>query len=135
MYLVDTNIWLERLLDQAKSEEVGRFLDCAISERFFITDFAFHSIGVAMSRLRLMDGFLRFIQDIFVDGAVSLIHLDPEDMQRTAEAIEQFGFDFDDAYQYIAAEKYNLIIVSFDSDFDRTDLGRKTPGEVVQEMS
>jgi len=25
MYLVDTNIWLERLLDQEKSEEVGEF--------------------------------------------------------------------------------------------------------------
>lgn len=26
MYLVDTNIWLERLLDQERSAEVGRFL-------------------------------------------------------------------------------------------------------------
>lgn len=27
MYLVDTNIWLERLLGQAKSDEVGQFLE------------------------------------------------------------------------------------------------------------
>ena len=27
MYLVDTNIWLERLLGQAKSDEAGQFLD------------------------------------------------------------------------------------------------------------
>lgn len=27
MYLVDTNIWLERLLGQANSDEVGAFLD------------------------------------------------------------------------------------------------------------
>lgn len=27
MYLVDTNIWLERLLDQERSDEVARFLD------------------------------------------------------------------------------------------------------------
>jgi hypothetical protein len=26
MYLLDTNVWLERLLDQAESEEVGQFL-------------------------------------------------------------------------------------------------------------
>ncbi len=26
MYLVDTNVWLERLLDQEKSVEVGEFL-------------------------------------------------------------------------------------------------------------
>jgi len=28
--------------------------------------------------------------------------------------------DFDDAYQYALAEKHDLIIVSFDSDFDKT---------------
>ena len=26
MYLVDTNVWLERLLDQERSSEVGQFL-------------------------------------------------------------------------------------------------------------
>jgi len=38
MYLVDTNVWLERLLDQERSEEVGRFLDRVPSDRLFITD-------------------------------------------------------------------------------------------------
>lgn len=27
MYLIDTNIWLERLLGQAKSDEVGQFFE------------------------------------------------------------------------------------------------------------
>ena len=67
MYLVDTNIWLERLLDQARSGEVGHFLNHIPSERLFITD-----------------------------------------------------------------EKYNLALVSFDSDFDHTERGRKTPAEVLQ---
>lgn len=30
-------------------------------------------------------------------------------------------------------EKYNLTIVSFDSDFDQTEQGRKTPKEVLSE--
>jgi hypothetical protein len=38
--------------------------------------------------------------------------------------------DFDDAYQYTAAEKHNLILLSFDTDFDRTSRGRKTPAMV-----
>jgi len=46
--------------------------------------------------------------------------------------IEHFNLDFDDAYQYAIAEKYDLTIVSFDRDFDRTERGRKTPGEVVR---
>jgi len=132
MYLVDTNVWLERLLDQARSEEVGYFLDHTPSERLFITDFAFHSIGVVLSRLNQMEALLRFVQDVFLDGAVGLIHLEPGDTERLVRVTEQFNLDFDDAYQYVAAEKYNLALVSFDSDFDHTERGRKTPTEVLQ---
>jgi predicted nucleic acid-binding protein len=46
--------------------------------------------------------------------------------------IKQFNLDFDDAYQYVAAEKHDLTIVSFDSDFERTGRGRKTPAEVLK---
>jgi predicted nucleic acid-binding protein len=80
MYLIDTNIWLERLLDQKKSDEVGIFLDRMPSNQLFITDFSFHSIGVVMGRLNRMNAFLNFINDIFIYGAVSIIRLDPEDM-------------------------------------------------------
>lgn len=44
---------------------------------------------------------------------------------------QRFNLDFDDAYQYAVAEKYNLEIVSFDTDFDRTERRRKTPDEIV----
>jgi predicted nucleic acid-binding protein len=37
----------------------------------------------------------------------------------------------DDAYQHVAAEKYNLALVSFDSDFDHTERGRKTAAEAL----
>lgn len=130
MYLVDTNVWLERLLDQARTEEIGYFLDHTPSERLFITDFAFHSISIILTRLNRKDALLRFVQDAFIDGAVSLIHLEPEDTQHLVQMMEQFNIDFDDAYQYRAAEKYDLTIVSFDSDFDRTTRGRKTPVEI-----
>jgi hypothetical protein len=60
MYLIDTNIWLERLLDQKKSDEVGIFLDRMPSNQLFITDFSFHSIGVVMGRLNRMNAFLNF---------------------------------------------------------------------------
>lgn len=85
-----------------------------------------------MNRLNRVDALLGFVQDAFIDGAVSLIHLEPEDTQHIVRVIEQFGLDFDDAYQYTVAERYSLTIVSFDSDFDRTDLGRRTPAELAQ---
>ena len=44
---------------------------------------------------------------------------------------QRFGLDFDDAHQYAVAERYGLTIVSFDSDFDHTELGRKTHEELL----
>jgi predicted nucleic acid-binding protein len=131
MYLVDTNVWLERLLDQAKSQEVGQFLDYFSPDRLAITDFAFHSIGIALCRLKQKEILSRFVQDVFIDGGVDLVRLGPEDTQRLLDAMEQFNLDFDDAYQYLAAEKHGLILVSLDSDFDRTERGRQTPVEAL----
>ncbi|MDH7486504.1 MAG: hypothetical protein QHJ81_09555 [Anaerolineae bacterium] len=36
---------------------------------------------------------------------------------------------------YVAAEKYKLTLVSFDSDFDRTERGRRTPAEIWGSMT
>lgn len=43
---------------------------------------------------------------------------------------QAFNLDFDDAYQYLVAEKHGAEIISFDADFDRTKKGRKMPGMV-----
>lgn len=53
-------------------------------------------------------------------------------MEALTKIAERFNLDFDDAYQYVAAEKYDLVIVSFDADFDRTELQRKTPAEILR---
>ena len=58
MYLIDTNIWLERLLDQDRAHEVGDFLSNITTDNIKITDFAFHSLEMtrvfshSYSRLR-----------------------------------------------------------------------------------
>ncbi len=131
MYLLDTNVWLERLLAQERNEEVKLFLQKIPSEQLFITDFSFHSIGVILLRLGSGEAYLRFSRDAFVDGSVHLVHLYPEDIPGLLSSGEKFNLDFDDAYQYMAAEKYNLTLLSFDSDFDGTERGRKTPAEIL----
>ncbi|MBU4038087.1 MAG: PIN domain-containing protein [Proteobacteria bacterium] len=132
MYLIDTNIWLERLLDQERSAEVGSFLDRMPSNLLFITDFSFHSIGVIMSRLNRMNVYLDYIKDAFFYGSITIIRLEPDDIKRLVEVMDKFKLDFDDAYQYTAAEKWGLTLVSFDRDFDSTDMGRKMPGDIRQ---
>ena len=131
MFLVDTNIWVESLLEQERVLEVNDFLTRIPSESLFITDFAFHSIGLALYRLNSLELLASFTNDVFVNGRVKRVNLTPEDIPAIIEVIQRFGLDFDDAYQYAAAEKYGLTIVSFDSDFDRTQLGRRLPADLV----
>ncbi len=127
MYLVDTNIWLERLLDQEKSDEVGEFLSVVHSDMMGITDFSLHSIGVITTRLKRPDIFTAFVNDTCIEGAVNIISLVPEDLEKLVHSMALFNLDFDDAYQYTAADEYGYVLVSFDTDFDRTPLQRMTP--------
>ena len=131
MYLLDTNVWLDRLLDQERSDDVGQLLSRTPSDRLFITDFALHSIGLVLARLGRLDAFGRFVQDLFMDGAVTLVRLVPEDMLELTNVVRRFSLDFDDAYQYVATLKHDLTLVSFDGDFDRTEAGRKTPNQIL----
>jgi predicted nucleic acid-binding protein len=62
-----------------------------------------------------------------------LLHLDPDDTSRLVEIISETKRDFDDAYQYTAAEKYDLSIVSFDGDFDQAERGRRMPAQILAE--
>ena|ERR1051325_8787479 len=133
MYLVDTNVWLERLLNQDKSDEVGRFLEHVPASELNVTDFTFHSICIILTRLSRGEVLVDFVQDLFVDGAVNLVTVKPRDMRGLVETMGKLTLDFDDAYQYFAAQENALTLVSFDGDFDRTDTGRKTPGEVLRE--
>ncbi len=130
-YLLDTNIWLERLLEQERAEEVKQLLETVPSGRLLITDFSFHSIGVILLRLDRHEALLSFSKDLFADNSVRLLALEPSDMERLVAVGRNHRLDFDDAYQYVAAERNGASLVSFDGDFDNTELGRLTPHEVM----
>lgn len=64
MFLVDTNIWLEELLEQDRSKEVSDFLSRIPSDQLYISDFSYHSIGVIFSRLKKMNVFTVFTEEV-----------------------------------------------------------------------
>lgn len=132
MFLVDTNVWLELLLEQEKAEEVRRFLRNVEARLLAITEFSLYSVGIILTRLRKDTVFEDFLSDTLENAGVARISLNTGDLKRVLAVRRRFRMDFDDAYQYVAAEKYNLTIVSLDSDFDRTERGRKTPAGVLQ---
>jgi len=130
MYLVDTNIFLELLLEQDKAGDVRKFMKNTKTSDLYVTEFTIYSIGIALLRLKKFILFRRWIDDI-INSDVRTVRLELMELQSLINYTSKFGLDFDDAYQYAIAEKYNLKIVSFDSDFDRTAKRRKTPLEVL----
>ncbi|MBI3599584.1 MAG: type II toxin-antitoxin system VapC family toxin [Nitrospinae bacterium] len=131
MFLIDTNVWLELILEHEKAGDARRFFQEKDASTFFITEFSLYSIGIILFRLKKEAAFEDFLSDTIEDSGVSRIILTISDFKRVIEVRRRFRLDFDDAYQYTSAEKYNLTIVSFDRDFDNTELGRKTPVELL----
>ena len=128
--LIDTNVFLEIILQQDKAEQAKTLLERTENHEFFISGYSLHSIGVLLFRRRQHDIFQEFLDDMTLNAGMTVISVFADGMRAIIEVAQKFNLDFDDAYQYVAAEKNDLNIVSFDSDFDRTERGRKTPAEI-----
>src|SRR5437868_6040052 len=124
MYLLDTNILLELLLNQKKAGDVERLLLTIPAQNLYLTEFSLYSIGIILIRQKKHAAFVSLVEDLIEIANINVLRLLPGDMQDIAHHAQNSGLDFDDAYQYTVAEKYSLTIVSFDSDFDRTAKGR-----------
>ena len=130
MYLVDTNIFLEALLEQQKAKEVRSFFQKVDLGEIFITDLSLHSIGIILFGLGKRELFISFLDDMIIDG-IEILSLQPEGLKLLNGIAQKFKLDFDDAYQYSVADKYNLQLISFDRDFDRTKRKKKEPSEIL----
>lgn len=130
MYLVDTNIFLEALLEQHRTDEVKRLFRTKPLDDFYITDFSLHSIGVILFRLKQSELYYSFIEDLILNG-IEILNLRDSELLRLHDIAIQYNLDFDDAYQYVSAKKYDLQFISFDNDFDKTDINRKEPIDIL----
>ena len=129
---MDTNVWLERLLDQEKSDIAQKFFDSISPVNIFVSDFAIHSIGIILSKLNKLDFLSRFIDDLFINGQIEQLSLDTSDLMNVVANIKRFKLDFDDSYQYTVAQKYDLTIVTFDKDFNIKGIKRNSPDEIIK---
>ena len=132
MYLLDTNIILEILLDQERADEAALLLREVPGRSFWVSDFSLFSIGIHLFRRGKSGVFDGLVRSLFVEGGARLARLDTGELHRVVSASAEYGLDFDDAYQLSCAERYDLSLISFDAHFDRTGKGRRTPVQVVQ---
>jgi uncharacterized protein len=125
-HLVDSNIFLEVLLQQSDAATVLGYLASAPARSLVTTDFALHSVGVVLRSLRRMPAFPDFVTDVVLSGRVETVSVAPSILAQVADVMSQHGLDFDDAYQYVAAEQHDLQI-----DFHRTPRGRIAPAQAT----
>ena len=130
MYLADTNIFLEALLRQRRAAEVRSFFQTIDLDTIFMTDFSLHSVGIILFKRRRHSIFTSFLEDIVSE--LHVLSLSVEELKTLDQTVQRFNLDFDDAYQYAVAQKYNLQLISFDHDFDQTDIGRKEPIDILK---
>ena len=130
MYLVDSNIVLEFLLEQERADEARAFLQNSPSQSLFITEFALYSICLSLTRRKLDGILLRFLDDLD-NGEVNIVRLSPDELKDVITACEEFNLDFDDGYQYVAARKHGLTLVTFDRNFTHTDIERVSPSQLA----
>ena len=129
--LIDSNIFLEILLDRENKESAKKLLVQIEQHQFYISDYSLQSIGLILYRAGKADKFTDFVQDMILQPEILVPTLLPHDAGLIFAKSTTHKLDFDDAYQYALAEKYALQIVSFDNDFNKTPKGKKTPAEIL----
>ena len=119
MYLFDTNIFLEYLLDQAQADACGILIDSIHRNKSaWITSFSLHAIetivGSKPKNKKLLLDFLTHLQShpyfkiytTTLEEEIEIIQLCPK-----------IGLDFDDALQYFVAKKKGFSLITLDKDF------------------
>ena len=132
-YLIDSNVLLEAALQRQHWRQAAEFLAKCAPADLAIADFSLHALGFYLVR-RTPEVFDSIITDVLSRG-IAVLRIDPAQLQVVTTCAKQHGLDFDDAFVYTVAEFHNLVIVSFDADFDRTPRRRSTPGAILAQPS
>jgi len=117
-FLIDTNIFLEILLEQNKKEICKNFLESNIGE-ILISDFSLHSIGVILFKYNKAEQFKIFVDDTL--DKLEILTLSKEKYSEIIEVYNKYKLDFDDSYQFLIAKENNLRITTIDNDYKTVD--------------
>ncbi len=132
MYLIDTNIFLEVLLNREKRKECEKFLKKVEDGEIIgvVTTFSLHSIAIIIEKLKGLRYYKKFLEIIKTFRGLVIYSTTLLDEIEICKIAEKYSLTFDDALHYYVAKRFGLALVSLDQDFDKTDLKRKEPGEI-----
>ncbi|MEM0348864.1 MAG: PIN domain-containing protein [Candidatus Caldarchaeum sp.] len=126
MYLIDANILLEVLYKREKWQQAASFLERVKKgeETAYILHFTLHGISAILGKPELVS---KLIAEVSSWRGLQVIATSLDEELAAAEKAVNMGLDFDDGLQYYAAKKRGLTIISYDEDFDKTDIKKIEP--------
>jgi uncharacterized protein len=131
LFLIDSNCWMQILRARPFANEVRAFLQAIPSSRLFVTDFSINSIALNLEYRKQLHDFPAFLEWSTIGTEIAIIRLYADELRDVVRATSQHGLDYDDAYQYVAADLDGLRLVSINKHFDRTPNGRLTPAAAL----
>lgn len=136
MFLIDTNIFLELMLDQERADECERFLEEVKQGRqeAIITDLVLDSILLIMeSKHKRPSELAMFLISLADYKGLQLYWLSVIDRAHATEHMDKLGLDFEDSTLVEVCKRLSLDgIVSFDRHFNNSRIRKLEPKEIVR---
>ena len=133
MYLIDTNIFLEAMLDRKYKDDCQALLRMIDNGdiKAYVTTYSIHSIETILDKIGDLEALKIFLGSIGEMKGLSIYNTDLKDEIAVIDEMD-VGLDFDDALQSYVTKKLNLEIISFDRHFDGIEgLTRLRPKDVI----
>lgn len=117
--LLDTNVFLEFLLDQEDAEACDKVIDALSRGRFlgYLTHYALHALETILNRQKRDHELISFLKHLIDLETLTIYSTRPEEELAIAELLLDLPLDFDDALQYYVAKTLSVPIVTLDQDF------------------
>lgn len=132
--LIDSNIIFSLLLEQNDYKETEKLFDAIdhLSLKVQILDFALYSATLNFLRRGKDKEIKQFLEILYSSKNIFIYRPKPSEI---SEALSlKVNLDLDDKLHYYLAKKKNLTLISYDQDFDKTDLKRLTPAQALTRL-
>jgi predicted nucleic acid-binding protein len=135
--LIDTNIFIEIGKGQKHTQVCEELLDAIkkgmAKEKAYITKFTLSAIEALMGEKH--DEFLLEILLLVHQGLIKIYESNIQDDLSAHAMRTDLNLDFDDALQFVTANRLATYLVTYDKDFAKTSLPTKTPEEVLKALA
>ena len=134
MYFIDTNIFLDYLLDRRYGQDCEKLFKKLESGEFsaITSGFCIHTIEITLINLNKkteLQNFLRYL--VFLEK-LYIYHTALTDELQVIGKLEKTKLDFEDGLQYFVAKQFKCkAIISFDKHFDGLEIPRKEPKDII----